>query len=202
MNTRLTSMEKTFSLIKPDGLARGLAGEIFKRFEDAGLKLVASRMIQPTQEQARSHYPHENLEWVTGLGQKTWDNYNGDENAIYEDLGTTDKHEIGMKVYEGLVRYLTEGPIILMVWEGNHAVMRVQQIAGKTDPTRADLGSIRGIFGFDTPQLAVKSGRVVFKNLIHISDSPEEAEREIKHWFQDSYTYLGEYERIDYIDML
>ena len=185
-------------MIKPDGIKRGLVGEIFMRLERVGLKLVASRMIQATEEQARGNYPG-TAEWLVGMGEKTYTNYDHDDKAILKDLGTTDKLEIGKKIYDALVDYLTESPVILMVWEGNHAVRVVEKICGKTDPTLADIGSIRGDFGFDTAQLAVKSGRVVFKTLVHRSDSAEEAEREIKHWFGDKYKYLGEYSRVDYI---
>lgn len=192
------NIEKTFVMIKPDGILRGLVGEIYSRFERIGLKLVAGRMILPTVDQARGNYPG-NAEWLVGMGEKTYKNYNNDTNQIKNDLGVTDKLEIGNKIYEGLVEYLTESPVIISVWEGNHAVDVVAKIIGKTDPTLADIGSIRGDFGFDTPQFAVKSGRIVFKNLIHRSDSVEEARREIEHWFGDDYKYLGDYERTDYV---
>jgi len=193
----IPSIEKTFLMIKPDGLRRGLVGVVFERFERIGLKLVACRMIKPTKKQARGNYPG-TKEWLVGMGEKTYNNYGGDEKAIKADLGTTDKEEIGQKIYVGLVRYLTESPVILSVWEGNHAVQVCEKLVGKTDPTLADVGSIRGDFGFDTPMFAVKAGRIVFKTLVHRSDSPEEAKREIKHWFGDKYKYLGDYERIDY----
>jgi len=192
------SMQQTFLMIKPDGVKRGLAGKIFSKLEEAGLKLVAARMIMASQEQARKNYPGTS-EWLSGLGQKTWDNYDGDEKRIKSDLGTADKKEIGQKVYDGLVLYLTSGPVVISVWEGNEAVKIVRKLAGSTDPTRADVGTIRGNWGYDTPQLAVKSGRVVFQTLVHISDSPEEAQREIKHWFGDKFKDLSNYERIDYM---
>ena len=195
------SIEKTFLMVKPDGLKRGLVGEIFMRLERIGLKLVSSRMIQATKEQARDNYPG-TKEWLTNMGEKTFNNYNGDEEAIKNDIGTVDKLEIGKKIHEGLITYLTDGPVILTVWEGNQAVEKVRKLIGKTDPIVADVGSLRGDFGFDTPQLAVKSGRIVFKTIVHCSDSPLEAEREIKHWFGDKYEYLGDYLRLDYEDIL
>ncbi len=200
MSKSISSIEQTFVMIKPDGIRRGLVGEIFSRFERIGLKLVASRMIWPSEEQARGNYPGTE-EWLRGMGQKTYDNYGGDEAAMMEDMGTTDLLEIGNKIYDGLVSYITEGPVVLMVWEGNHAVKVVRKLVGKTDPTVADVGSVRGDFGFDTPQFAVKSGRVVFKNMIHISDAPDEAKREIVHWFGDKFKDLSDYERTDYVGM-
>lgn len=194
----LDSIEKTFVMIKPDGVKRGLVGNIFKRFEQVGLKLVACRMIQPTEELARGNYPENNLEWLIKMGEKTHNNYNNNLSEIEKDMGTTDKLEIGRKILESLVKYISSGPVILMVWEGNHATATIRKLAGATDPTKAELGSIRGDFGFDTPMLAVKSGRVVFQTIVHISENQEEAKREIKHWFGDKYKYLGNYERIDY----
>jgi nucleoside-diphosphate kinase len=197
----LVSIEKTFLIIKPDGVKRGLVGEIFSRIERIGLKLVAARMIKATKEQAKGNYPG-TKEWLIKLGEKTYINYKNDNKSILSDLGTIDKEEIGTKIYEALITYLTDGPIILSVWEGNSASEVVRKLIGKTDPILADVGSVRGDFGFDTPQLAVKSGRIVFRTIVHCSDSPEEAKREIKHWFGENYEYLGNYLRVDYHDML
>ncbi len=194
---KLTNIEKTFVMIKPDGVKRGLVGEIFSRFERTGLKLVAARMIMATEEQAKNNYPG-TKDWLIGMGEKTLNNYGSNLDLLKEDLGTTDPLAIGKKIYKSLVTYLTESPVIISVWEGNHAVKVVEKIIGKTDPTQADIGSIRGDFGFDTPQFAVKSGRIVFRNMIHRSDSVHEAEREIQHWFGKNYKYLGNYMRTDY----
>jgi nucleoside-diphosphate kinase len=198
INPKLTSIEKTFLMLKPDTVKRGLIGEVFLRLERIGLKLVAARMIVATEDQARKHYPGTE-EWLVGMGNKTVVNYQNDEKAILNDVGTLDKKQIGIKIYDALVGYITGGPAVISVWEGNHAVDVVRKLVGKTDPTLADVGSIRGDFGFDTPQLAVKSGRVVFKNLIHASDSAAEAQREIKHWFGDKYKDLSDYQRLDYV---
>lgn len=198
MEKKYTSIEKTFVMIKPDGLRRGLSGEIFKRFEQRGLKLVAGRMIQATKEQARSNYPGTD-EWILGMANKTYANYKNDEKAIKEDMGTTDKMEIGNKIYDALVGYIMSSPVIITVWEGNHAVELVQKIIGSTDPMQAAIGTIRGDFGFDTPQFAVKSGRIVFHTLVHRSDSAEEAKREIEFWFGDKFDYIGDYDNVNYV---
>lgn len=194
---QFSNIEKTFLMIKPDGVKRGLVGEIFSRLERIGLKLVAARMIQATEAQARGNYPG-TTEWLTTMGEKTYNNYNNDAKQILADLGTVDKLEIGNKIYDSLVRYLVSGPVVISVWEGNQAVKVIEKLVGRTDPTVADVGSIRGDFGFDTPQFAVKSGRIVFSTLVHRSDSAEEAKREIKHWFGDKYKDLSDYERLDY----
>lgn len=198
---KFTSIEKTFLMVKPDGLKRGLVGEIFSRLERIGLKLVSARMIQATKEQARDNYPG-TKDWLIKMGEKTYNNYLGNEKAILEDLGTVDKEKIGKKIHESLVNYLTDGPVIITVWEGNHAVDIVRRLIGKTDPVIADVGSVRGDFGIDTPQLAVKSGRIVFKTIVHCSDSVDEAKREINHWFGADFKDLGDYKRVDYQDIL
>jgi nucleoside-diphosphate kinase len=198
---KLDLVEKTFVMIKPDGVARGIVGKIFQRFEEMGLKLVAARMVKATKGQIAVHYPGDSKEWRTKLGNKTIKSYDDDLVRVKGDYGTNNPDEIGKIVYENLQKYLTEGPVIIAVWEGNKAVERVRKLAGSTVPTFAEVGSIRGMYAFDTPEFAVKSGRIVFKNLLHISDSAEEAEREIKLWFGDKYKALNEYERVDYIDI-
>lgn len=195
------NIEKTFLMIKPDGIKRGLVGEIFSRLERVGLKVVASRMILADEETAKKHYPGTD-EWLVNLGNKVFDSYENDEKKIMEDMGTLDKKTLGINIYNSLTGYLTEGPIIISVWEGNHAVEVVERIVGSTIPTKADLGSIRSDFGFDTPQLAVRSGRIVFRNLLHRSDSAKEAAREIELWFGEKYKDLGNYIRTDYSDSL
>jgi len=198
---KIDSIEQTFLMIKPDGVKRGLVGDIFKRVERMGLKVVATRMIWATREQAKGNYPGTD-QWLYKMGEKTFTNYKGDEKALLEDLGTTDLLEIGKIVYKSLIDYLTEGPVIISVWEGNNAVDIIAKLMGETNPLTADIGSVRGDYGFDTPKMAVKSGRIVFKTLVHRSDSKEEAEREIKHWFGDKFKYLGDYKRVDYIGMI
>jgi nucleoside-diphosphate kinase len=196
----IDSIEQTFLMIKPDGVRRGLIGETFHRLERIGLKMVACRLIWPTQEQAKNNYPG-TKDWLIKMGEKTYQNYNEDKVLLKKDLGTLDKLEIGKMIHNSLVYYLTEGPVVISVWEGNHAVDIVAKLMGKTDPVIADVGSLRGDFGFDTPRLAVKSGRIVFKTLVHRSDSKDEAKREITHWFGKNFKNLGKYKRLDYIGM-
>ncbi|MBD3362426.1 nucleoside-diphosphate kinase [Candidatus Dojkabacteria bacterium] len=190
-------MQRTFLMIKPDGVKRSLVGEVLSRCERVGLKLVYSRMIWATEEQARGNYPGTE-EWLRGMGEKTKRNYKGDDQLLKKEVGTTDTLEIGQKIYDQLVQYLISGPMIPMVWEGNHAVEIARKIVGKTTPKEADLGSIRADFGFDSPQLAVRSGRIVFETIVHVSDSEEEAEREIKYWLGKNYQAF-KYERTDHL---
>lgn len=196
----MDNIQKTFLMIKPDGIRRSLVGSILSKLEQIGLKLVYARMILASEDQARGNYPGTD-EWLKKMGQKTKSGYKGDEKLIKKELGTTEELEIGQKIYDQLVKYLTSGPMIAMVWEGNHAVEVARKIVGKTNPLEADIGSIRGDFGFDTPQLAVRSGRIVFETVVHVSDSAEEAKREIKFWLGDKYKPV-DYTRTDYIGYL
>lgn len=195
------TIERSFVMLKPDSVVRGLVGKIFQRFEEQGLKLVAGRMIMATIDQVDKHYPKDNDKWLAGIGAKSCKNFDDDEKKIIEAYGTIDHKEIGMKVFEAMKVYLTKSPVIITVWEGNHAIKRVRKVVGSTVPTFAEVGSIRGDMAFDTPALAIKSGRVAFTNLIHASDSLDESKREIEIWFGKKYKDLSDYERIDYIDM-
>ena len=141
-------MERTLVLVKPDGVQRGLVGEIIGRLERRGLKLIALKMMQITRELAGRHYA---------------------------------EHQ-GKPFYDGLLAFITSGPVIAMIWEGREAVTVVRSAMGSTDPLKAAPGTIRG-------DLALDLGM----NLIHGSDSPARAETEIALFF--SRGELHEYER-------
>ena len=173
--------EQTFVLIKPDGIEKGLIGEIIKRFEQRDLKIIALEMFEPTTEQINDHYPKDDT-WITRLGEKsisTYHKYNLDPLSL---LGTDDTAKIGKMVREWIIDYMTSGPLVRMIVQGLHAVDMVRKIAGDTLPYRADMGTIRGDFSNDSPALANSEKRAVM-NLIHASETPEEAKHEINHWF-------------------
>lgn len=131
-------MERTLVLVKPDGVQRGLIGEIISRFERTGLKLVALKMLQMDRKMAGQHY------------------------AIHQ----------GKPFFEGLVSFITSSPLIAAVFEGKNAVEVVRKTMGATDPVKAAPGTIRG-------DLAVDIGR----NVVHGSDSIENAQKEISLFF-------------------
>jgi len=133
------AMERTYLMIKPDGVQRGLCGEIVARFEKKGLKLVAMKLMQISKETAENHYG---------------------------------EHK-GKKFYDSLIAYITSGPVLAMVWEGEGAVAVCRNMMGKTNPQESAPGTIRGDFGM-----------VTGVNIIHGSDSPESAAREIKIFFK------------------
>ncbi|OGI57403.1 nucleoside-diphosphate kinase [Candidatus Nomurabacteria bacterium RIFCSPHIGHO2_02_FULL_37_13] len=179
--------ERTYVMIKPDGVRKGLTGEIIRRFEQRDLKIVALEMFQPNHKQLDDHYP-KNEEWITRLGHKTLTTYEKYGYDTMADFGTTDPSVIGPEIRKWLVDYMKSAPLVKIVLQGVHAVDVVRKIAGDTMPYKADMGTIRGDFSIDSPALANKEKRAVM-NIIHCSETPEEAEHEIKHWFGDNKTY-------------
>ncbi len=143
-------MERTLVLVKPDGVSRGLVGEVISRMERKGLKLVAAKLVWPEEALVRTHY------------------------AEHEDK----------PFYAPLVDFLTSGPVMAMVVEGEGAIAVVRDVVGPTNPATAPPGTIRG-------DLALQ----VSRNVVHASDSPVSASREIDLWFPEGD--LLEYQRTD-----
>lgn len=125
-------------MVKPDGVQRRLVGEVIRRFENAGMKIVAMKFMSVTRELAEKHY------------------------AVHK----------GKDFYDGLLEYITSGPVVAMVIEGGNAIERVRTMVGVTDPSKASPGTIRGDYA-----------QSIGKNIIHASDSKETAEHEIALWF-------------------
>lgn len=174
--------ERTFCMIKPDGVKRALIGDIITRFEKSGLKIVAIRMFTPTANQVRKHYTMSDEAWVIRLGEKSLSAFEGVDADAKDVLGTTDKSEIGNRVSESLVQFMTSGPVVAMVVEGIQAIEMVRKICGHTLPFKADVGTIRGDYSVDSPSVANADFRAIH-NLIHASETPKEAENEIDLWF-------------------
>lgn len=134
-------MERTLILVKPDGVHRGLIGQIINRFESRGLKLVGMKFIQMSEELAAKHY------------------------AVHK----------GKPFYEKLVAYIVSGPVVAMVWEGQEAISAARKTMGATNPVEASPGTIRGDYGME-----------IGRNLVHGSDSLENAEKEVSLFFDPS----------------
>ena len=173
--------EQTFVMVKPDGVRKGLTGEIIKRFEQRDLKIVALEMFMPTEKQMDEHYPKDEA-WIRRLGQKSLSTYEKYGVDPVSKLGTNDEFEIGKMVRKWLIDYMISAPLVKMVVQGIHAVDVVRKIAGPTLPYKAEVGTIRGDFSIDSPLLANSEKRAV-ANLLHASETPEEAQHEIEHWF-------------------
>jgi nucleoside-diphosphate kinase len=135
------AIERTLSIIKPDGLRKGIIGKVIERLEEKGLKPVAMRMQWLSQKEAEGFY------------------------AVHRER----------PFFGDLVTFMTSGPVVLMVLEGENAIARNREVMGATNPAKADPGTIRKDFGTD-----------VEKNTVHGSDSPETARQEIAYFFRDT----------------
>jgi len=173
--------EKTVLLIKPDGVKRGLIGEVIMRIESRGLKIIAMKMIAASRKHAHSHYP-QTEEWLKGMGEKTLENYKQYGKDPMKEIGTDNTLEIGKMVSQWNVDFLTSGPMTAMVVQGIHAVDMVRKIVGKTVPAQAEMGTIRGDFSVDSPTLANMAKRALH-NVVHASGDQSEAAHELEHWF-------------------
>ena len=138
------NIERTLILVKPDGVARSLVGEVVSRVESKGYEIVGLKMLTPTREILAKHYA---------------------------------EHE-GKPFYEPLIEFMLSGPIVAMIAQGNRVIEGFRKLAGTTDPTTAEPGTIRG-------DLARDQGTKVVQNIVHGSDSPESAAREIAIFFPD-----------------
>lgn len=175
--------EVTFLMIKPDGVQKGLVGEIIKRLEQRDLKIIRLEMVQATREQMDKHYPTDEG-WVTRVGEKTLSTFTKYGYDPTEELGTADPNKIGHQVRGWLLDFMISGPVVKMVVQGVHAIDMVRKIVGPTIPANAEMGTIRGDFSVDSPALSTCEKRAL-ENLAHASETPEEAENEIKLWFGD-----------------
>jgi len=182
--------EKTLVLIKPDGVQRGLIGEVIKRYERSGLKLIGLKMVLATEDLIEKHYSVD-PDWKTKTGEKSLESYR----MKGLEPPTENPIELGERVLNNLKKYLTSGPIIAMVFQGMNAVKIIRKITGATEPLTSDVGTIRGDFTIDSYEVADIDGRAV-RNLIHASSSVWEAEKEIEIWFKKeeliSYRLVGE----------
>ena len=173
--------EKTFVIIKPDGVRKGLIGDIISRFERRDLKVVALEMFHPSRKEMDNHYPKDE-KWIRRLGEKTMATYAKYGHDVKKDFGTSDLVRVGKTVRGWLIDFMSSAPMIKIIVQGVHAVDMVRKIVGPTMPYLAEMGTIRGDFSNDSPLNANVERRSVY-NLVHASETPEEAKHEIAHWF-------------------
>src|SRR3989344_1929243 len=150
--------ERTYVMLKPDGVRKGLTGEIIRRFEQRDLKIAALEMFQPSHDQIDDHYP-KNPEWITRLGEKTKATYEKYGYDMLADFGTTDTAKVGPEIRKWLIDSMKSAPLVKMVVQGTHAVDVVRKIAGDTLPYKSAVGTIRGDFSIDSPAMANKEKR-------------------------------------------
>jgi nucleoside-diphosphate kinase len=191
---KIPVIERTLVMAKPDGVQRGLVGEIIRRFEIRGLKLVALKLVKPTFEHLDNHYPKDEA-WIARLGDKGFNTFKEHNIDPMDIMGTTNNLEAGKQVREWLIDYMTEAPVAAMVFEGIHAIDMARKITGVTLPANAEIGTIRGDFSVDSPAAANFQKRAI-RNLVHASENKNEAEAEIRHWFSEEEIF-DQYERVD-----
>jgi nucleoside-diphosphate kinase len=185
--------ERTLVILKPDTVQRSLIGEVILRFERTGLKLTAMKMFVPTEEKLLVHY-NKNDEWFLKKGNRIIEDLKSHELPVDKDAMA-----YGKGIIDTIIDYMTAAPVIAMVLEGNQAVAVVTKLVGTTEPATSDVGTIRGDFTVDSYGHSSFENRAV-RNLIHCSESPVEAEREIGVWFSEDeiMNYVTAQERIMY----
>ncbi len=188
-------MEKTLIIIKPDAIKRGLVGVIIETFENVGLKMLAGKMVRPDEKTVRNHYPG-TTEWIREMGEKTLASFKQSGLDVRQKMGTDDPTKLGQFVYDRLIKYWHEGPIIVMVWEGPDAVIIARKLRGHTIPLLADSGSLHARYSYDSSPLSASLDRVV-KTFVHASGSTDEAKREIKYWFPEIIKFKSYVRSID-----
>lgn len=184
-------LERTLIILKPDAVKRGLVGIIFEYFENVGLKLMAAKMVKPDKDVVKNHYPG-TTEWLKKMGQKTLSSFKQSGVNVREKMGTDDPNKLGQFVYERLIKYWMEGPLIISIWEAPHAIEIARKIRGHTIPYLSPAGTIHASYSYDSSVLSANLDRVV-KTFVHASGSHDEAAREIKYWFGE--TEFKSYER-------
>lgn len=185
--------ERTLIFIKPDGVQRGLVGEVLRRFERTGLKIVGLKMVQATPAFLERHYPGDET-FLRTIGGKTREAFAAAGLDVRQDTGSDDPLVIGRAVRGWLIEYVSGGPVVAFVLEGIQAVGTARKIVGDTLPFRAAPGTIRGDLSIDSPTVANVQRRPV-RNLIHASGTVEEAEFELGLWFRPEELFA--YRRVD-----
>ncbi len=189
MPTPHPKKERTFVMIKPDGVQRGLIGEIIRRFENTGLKLAYLKLGMLDEKKLWEHYGKDDV-WFEKKGAGIM----ADRQAAGLPV-EKEALEYGKDIIRALVTFMTAGPVVMMVIEGNQSVAVVKKLVGGTEPATSDVGTIRGDLTVDSYSISAIDDRAV-RNLIHCSDQPGEAEREIALWLPGAevlnYRLVGE----------
>jgi nucleoside-diphosphate kinase len=184
--------ERTFVMLKPDAVQRGLIGEIIKRFEATGLKCSALKMFMAPEETLFAHYNKDEA-WFMKKGTGIIENLKEQGKPVEKEA-----MEYGKDIIRQNAVFMMQSPLVAMVWEGNKAGAVIKKLVGSTEPATSDVGTIRGDYTVDSYSHAAYEDRAV-RNLIHCTDpedGAEEAEREIGLWFSEaeimSYTTAQE----------
>lgn len=178
----LSPKEKCLILLKPDCVERKLTGRFLELIETTGLKIIALKMISPSENLISEHYAADHA-WLVNAGTKRWKRTHPDQ-----ELPEKEAVQIGQDIRRFLIEGLSHHRIIAAVIMGPNAIQYLRKMAGSTEPLSAEPGTLRGIYSTDSYEVANIEHRSI-QNLIHVSDSVETAEREIKIWFRQDEIY-------------
>lgn len=185
--------EKTLVLLKPDTIQRNLIGDLITRFERVGLKIVAMKFIIASKERAYKHYVKSEEE-IVALGNRSIEGKKASGMTV-----TDDPRELGQKIVDRLVRFLSSGPVVALVLEGNRSIAVTRKLIGSTEPLQSATGTIRGDYTLDSYDMADGDDRAV-RNLVHASANVQDAEYEIPVWFtpEEIFSYVSVRDRVLY----
>lgn len=175
-------IQKSLVLLKPDAVKRGIVGEVVHRFERAGLKIVAAKLVVVSRELAEKHYDKDDA-WKTKIGNIRLEDCKKHGLSVTDIYGTEDPWAIGDMVNRSNHDYLISGPILAFVFEGVNSIAKIRNLVGPTYSIDAPAGTIRGDFGSESPYTSLVRKRTIF-NMIHASGNELEAEFEINLWFK------------------
>ncbi len=178
-------MEQTLLVVKPDGVQRGLVGDILSRFEKLGMKIVGMKILHVEADFVGKHYQDDPKKLVI-TGERTLKFWQENGRDAKEDLGSDDPVEIARIVRNWNLDFMSSGPVVAIVLESPHAIELVRKHIGHTFPLMSAPGTIRGDYHYDSPHLANLVDKRSILNLVHASGNKEEAEFEIKLWFKKS----------------
>lgn len=181
-------IERTLVLVKPDGVERALVGKVISRLEEAGLKVVAMKMLLSTKELAGKHYYAEQ-KWFEDTGNRSIKALAA-RGVVVKDTPV----QFATRIRNYLIEFLTDAPIVAMVLEGNEAISITRKIVGSTEPKNSDPSTIRGMYSLDSYERADQRKGPI-RNIIHASEDKRTADREIKVWFKPKE--ILDYKRAD-----
>lgn len=185
--------ERSLVLIKPDAIKKSIIGKIINRLEETGLKMVGCKMVWVDKEFAKNHYAFDE-KWAKKAFEKTLLSYQ----KMKKPMPYKSYKKLGKTIQKWNMNFITEGPVIAIIWQGHHAVEIIRKIVGLTEPMQSPPGTIRGDFAsIESYDLANPKNRAL-RNLIHASDSTKNAKREIALWFDaeeihSDYKILNDY---------
>lgn len=185
-------IQRSLVLMKPDSVQRGIVGEILRRLERMGLKIIGMKMLHADEEFVKKHYLTSDEELAI-IGGKTLEDCEANGVDPMENMGTKDPVEIGRIIWGYNVEFLSSSPVLAIVFEGPNAIQNIRSQVGFTLPVKAAPGTIRGDFALDSSVGANNRKRTIY-NLVHASGNESDAKREIELWFEEDE--LLEYKRV------